>query len=495
VSGRTPLGPLWMGIDLGTGGVRALLVDDHGTVRGRGEHRLRSGRRGRRHEQDPEGWWRGVVAACRQALRDVAADRVAGVAADATSGTVVLTDATGRPLTPGLMYDDDRAVEQLRRVNQEGEAVWRGLGYHRMQTSWALPKLLWLVEQDPGLADTARLMHQVDLVNRRLVGRDVPTDLTSALKTGADVMDEVWPSAVMESLGVPMSMLPGLVRSGTRIGAVGKEAAALTGIPAGTPVAAGATDGCAAQLGAGTVQAGAWNSVLGTTLVVKGVAPTPVADPLGAVYSHRAPNGDWFPGGASSTGSGLLSRRFAGADLDALSRAAAAGPPSELVAYPLGGTSERFPFVAPEAEAFVLGTPRDDVDLYQALLQGEAYLERLCFDYLHLLGAPVDGRLTTTGGATRSHHWCQVRADVLGRPLTVPATSEPALGAAVLAAGDGRDLAEVASGMVRVGRTVEPRARYAERHGRHYLLFIDELERRGWLPEAVATHARDRARR
>ena len=82
----------------------------------------------------------------------------------------------------------------------------------------------------------------------------------------------------------------------------------------------GATDGCAAQLGAGALSVGSWNSVLGTTLVLKGVTRELIRDPLGAVYSHKAPNGDWLPGGASSTGAGVISRDFPGADLDELNR-------------------------------------------------------------------------------------------------------------------------------------------------------------------------------
>ena len=140
----------------------------------------------------------------------------------------------------------------------------------------------------------------------------------------------------MDALGVPPDLLPELVRSGTVIGAVSRAAAAATAIPPGTPVIAGMTDGCAAQLGAGALRPGCWNSVLGTTLVVKGVTRELIHDPLGAVYSHRAPNGDWLPGGASSCGAGLISRDFAGRDLDELGRAASAHEPAAMLAYPLG---------------------------------------------------------------------------------------------------------------------------------------------------------------
>ena len=483
---------VWVGLDLGTQSVRALAVTADGTVAGSGSRPLQGRRDGPRHEQDPDDWWRAVAAASRDALRDVDPSAVRGVSVDDTSGTVLLVDRDGTPLTPGLMYDDTRAASDVERVNEVGAAVWHELGYQRMQPAWALPKLLWLLREHG--AEGARVAHQSDLVTSRLVGGPVATDLSNALKTGAHLVDETWPTDVFDALGVPADVLPPLVRPGTQIGVVGEVAAEETGLPAGTPVVAGATDGCAAQLGAGVLRPGSWNSVLGTTLVLKGVARDLVRDPSGAVYSHKAPNGDWLPGGASSTGAGAISRDFPGADLDDLNRQAARYEPSGALTYPLVSTGERFPFMAPEAQGFTLGTPADDGERFAAVLQGVAFVERLCFDHLELLGAPLAGDLVLTGGATRSTYWNQLRADVLGRPVTLVENAEPALGMAVLAASPGRDAAEVAAGMVRVREVVEPRPEGTARLAEPYVRFVDELERRGWLPSDTARHAKEKAR-
>jgi sugar (pentulose or hexulose) kinase len=485
-------GDVWVGIDLGTQSVRALAVSRTGEVLGTGTGRLSGHRDGPRHEQDPASWWTAAQAACGCALAPLARHRVAGVSVDGTSGTVLLTDGTdGAALTPALMYDDTRAAAQVDRVNEAGAQTWASLGYRRMQPAWALPKLLWLLAEYPELAGRARLAHQADFVNRALVGHDVPTDLSNALKTGADLINECWPSEVFDSLGVPASVLPGLVRMGSPLGVVSAEAAAATGLPAGTPVIAGCTDGCAAQLGAGALAVGSWNSVLGTTLILKGVTADLLADPLGVVYSHKSPDGRWLPGGASGTGAGAIARQFPGRDLDELGTRAAEYEPAGVLAYPLASArGERFPFVAPDAEAFVLGTSRSangsDYELYAAMLQGVAYVERLCFDYLASLGAPVDGDLLPTGGGTRSRYWCQLRADVLGRPVKLPASAEPALGMAVLAATPGRAPAEVAAEMVRIAEVIEPRAAVAGRFDEPYLRLVGELERRGWLPSDMA---------
>ncbi|MFG1700426.1 FGGY-family carbohydrate kinase [Nonomuraea sp. NPDC049309] len=475
---------VWVGIDLGTQSVRALAVAADGTVLGTGSRPLTSHRDGSRHEQDPEQWWRELAAATREALRGLPdGERVEGVAVDATSGTILLTDAGGRALTPALMYDDRRA--DATRANEAGAAVWERLGYRRMQPNWALPKLLWLLRDAPR---GARAAHQSDFVNRRLVGHDVATDLSNALKTGVDLIEERWPEDVLDALGVPEGTLPPVVRPGARLGTVCAAAAAETGLPEGTPVIAGTTDGCAAQLGAGARRPGSWNSVLGTTLVLKGVTKELIHDPLGVVYSHRAPDGSWLPGGASSTGAGVLSRDLPGADLDALSRQAAERygrrlPPA--VTYPLVSRGERFPFAAPDAEGFTLGAPSDDVERYAAILLGAAFVERLCFDYLDLLGAPADGEIILTGGATRSAYWTRLRADVLERPVTLRENAEPALGMAVLAGGD-------PDAMIRTSAVVEPVDAGVREP---YLRFVAELEERGWLDGRAAAHARERTAR
>lgn len=484
---------VWIGLDLGTQSVRALAVTGTGRTIGSSAHALTSQRVHRRHEQEPEEWWQAVTYVCRQTMDSVPDSSVRAVAVDATSGSILLTDSAGHPITPAIMYDDARGASYVDRVNDAGAAVWSELGYQRMQPTWALPKLLYLLAEHGPPPAGARLAHQVDLVNSRLTGGDVPTDLSSALKTGAHLVDETWPHAVMDALDVPDGMLPPLVRPGTPIGTVSRAAEETTGIPTGTPVIAGATDGCAAQLGSGALGIGSWNSVLGTTLVLKGVSQSLVHDPLGAVYSHKAPDGEWLPGGASSTGAGAISRDFPDRDLERLDRAAGRFEPAGAVRYPLVSRGERFPFVAPDATGFILGSTRSDAEEFAAILQGVGYIERLCFDCLDLLGAPINGELILTGGATRSPYWSQLRADILGRPVTLVHNSQPALGAAILAASSGRRTADVAAGMVQRQRTINPRPRSTERFTAPYLRLIDEIEQRGWLNGLSAAHARKRA--
>jgi len=471
-----------------------MIVSCAGKTLAIGSHKLSSRRDGPCHEQDPDEWWEAVAAACRAGLSSLPGGfTIQGVAVDGTSGTILLVDRDGRPLTPALMYDDARAVEEAKRVNEAGAAVWAALGYNRMQAAWGLPKLLWLLDRHHRLPAGTRFAHQTDFINRRLVGDEVATDTSNALKSGVDLINDRWPDQVFEALGIPGEILPPVVRAGTFLGIVGAEAARTSGIPLGTPVVAGMTDGCAAQIGAGALRVGSWNSVLGTTLVLKGVTRNLIKDPSGAVYSHRSPDGDWLPGGASSVGAGAISKYFPERDLEALGREAAEREPASVVTYPLHGRGERFPFVVPEAEGFTLGQPVDEIDRYAALLQGVAFIERLCFDYLDLLGVPATAPVVLTGGGAKSRYWCQLRSDILGTQVALPENAEAALGMAILAAAAGRKVANVAESLVRIREVIDPRPDRFEIFAGPYLRLVDELVRRGWLTSTVAQHAHRRA--
>ncbi|WP_371405629.1 FGGY family carbohydrate kinase [Kribbella sp. NBC_00662] len=448
----------WIGLDLGTQSVRAVLADAKGHVLARASRPLTSHRDGVRHEQDPQSWLSAVDAV----LAEVGTTDVDGIAICSTSGTFLLTDRAGRPVTPALMYDDARAAARRDHIVDADPDRWAT----SMQPTWALPKILDLVADGHDLADR-RVVHSADFVAAHLVGHPVATDTSHALKTGYDLVGETWPAQAFDKLGLPLSALPEVVRPGVELGRT----------PAGVPVHAGMTDGCAAQIAAGALTPGAWNSVLGTTLVLKGVSNDLLVDPTGAVYSHRHPDGGWLPGGASSTGAGVLTELLPGADLDTFDRAARAQGPIDAVTYPLAKTGERFPFVAPQAERFTLGDTPDDLHTYAAVLQGVAFIERLAFEHLETLGADPVRSVSLTGGATRGGYWNQLRADVLGVPVELPAVPDPAYGMAVLAASGGTDLTGTAGRMVRVDRVLEPGD---QRLDDLYGAFVAELDRRGY---------------
>jgi len=264
---------------------------------------------------------------------------------------------------------------------------------------------------------------------------------------------------------------------------VSGRAANESGIPAGTPVFAGATDGTAAQLASGAALPGDWNSTLGTTLVFKGISSRLLPDPLGRVYYHRHPEGWWMPGGASNTGTEWILHEHPGEDLDELNRGAAAWLPSGLLRYPLAKRGERFPFVNSNAEGFIIGIVRDPLEKFAAGLEGVAFFERLAYDVLSEIGLGVGTRIYVTGGATQSRLWSRLRASILGKTLIQPVVTETAMGAAVLAAAGCwyGSVSRAAAGMVREAERFDPEPEWEGVYTDRYYQFRAEMKRRGFI--------------
>ena len=417
-----------VGIDVATADVRAEALDARGRVQGRGQAPLAAPTSPRpgHHEQDARSWG----PAAEEALRSAAAGlTVVAVSVCATSGTIVALDQHGAPIGPALMYDDQR------------------------------DRLPWLADNRPGIG---RVAHASDVVVAHLVGHATPTDWSHALKSGYDPEARAW-----RVEGVPAHLLPDVVAPATVVGraAVGGD------------VRLGMTDGCASQLAAGAAEPGRYVSVLGTTLVLKGATAERLSDPTGVVYSHRHPDGWWLPGGASNTGGGALQ------DFDDLAswdeRARQHGP-ARHVTYPLVGRGERFPFLDPDAEAFVVGEPADEVDRYRAILEGVAFVERLGYERLRALGAPAPSTIVATGRGSASGVWNLIRATVLGVPLVAAPHAGTARGAAILAAAGSLhpDLAEATAAMAATGEQVEPDESERDVLEASYRRFVSEIKAR-----------------
>lgn len=494
--------PVVAGVDMATGAVRVVCVDAGGRPAALGGAGLPAPRRspGGRSEQDARAWWSAACRALRQATGALPGGgrEVVAVAVAATSGTVVLADADGEPVAPATMYDDRRAAD-LNAVAQEAAAArWKALGLTVGPTA-ALGRVAWSAAHLPSPGPGARILHTPDLLGRRLTGAPVAADWSHALKTGYDPAAGEWAAEAFERLGVDPRWLPPVLPPASEAGTVSARAAEETGLPEGCSVRLGMTDGCAGQLACGAVEPGRFVGVLGTTYVLKGVARELVRDPLGAVYSHRHPDGWWLPGGASNTGGEALADVPADR-LRALDAAAAERGPASYTRYPLCREGERFPFVSGQARGFSLGAPADDADRHRAALEGVAFVERLALEGMRALGVTVRGPLLAAGGGSRSEVWNRIRATVCGLPLSVPersgaasgsastsasgTASGTAFGAALLAAAGTlhADLGAAAAAMVPAGRLVEPDPRERAALDESYARFTAELRSRGWLP-------------
>lgn len=468
---------LLVGIDVATAEVRAVAVDADGTVVASAAVPLPAPTR------PQPGWSEQAPKHPEAALRAVAqlteqldGAMVAALSVTGTSGTVLPTDASGRPTGNALLYDDSRAL-----ASSAGAALAQA-------GAPALARAAWLHEHTPA----ARYLHASDTVLAALGGQVLPTDTSHALKTGADVRTATWRADLLALAGLDAGLLPTVGRPGTVAGCLTAGAGATTGLPAGLPMVLGMTDGCTGQVAAGAVRPGAAVGVLGTTLVVKVVTGREVTSPDGAVYSHLAPDGAWWAGGASNVGAGVLHSDRPGVSDDELARLddkAAARGPATVARYPLTRSGERFPFRSVEAGDLWVGQTDDDVDAHRATLEGVAFTERLGFETLAALGAEVADTVRAVGGGSRSRAWLRIRASALRRTLLLPAEPSSAFGAAVLAASATvhAGLLEAVSHMVRVVDEIAPDPREAAALDSSYHRLTSALHSRGWLDPREVT--------
>ncbi len=477
-----------LGVDIGTSGVKVVAVDPQGNVAARGAAALPAPvAAGQGREQDADLWWQAAckaigqaVSALRQAGRDPAG--IAALAVDATSGTIVPLDRAGRPLRPGLMYNDGRAKTEAERLNAAAEATLNRLGY-RFNASFALAKILWLVNHEAALMDKAVCFaHQSDLVTARLAGQppaEIVSDESNALKTGYDILDRCWPG-YLGAVGIDATRLPGVAPIGTTIGTVGAAAAEALGLPRDCRIVAGMSDGTAGCTASGAGAIGDGNTTLGTTMVWKVIASALACDREGRMYCHRHPGGGFLPGGAGNAGGAGIAAlcaagsNDAGAVLAALETGVTSGLPSGTFTYPLPAPGERFPFVDGAFQPFTTVRGGDAVLLYRSCLEGLACIERWGYEVAAELGAACGGTVWTTGKGAEVDVWMQIRADVLGRPVCRAAHPESAFGSAMVAAMNAwfaGSWSDTAAAMVREVARREPQAGGRQAWDDHYRAF------------------------
>lgn len=467
----------FIGIDVGTQGIRVVLLDDAGAVWGSHEEDFPLTELSRQ-EQDPKQWW----AACLRCLKrltdslDRGADvqDVKSIAVTSTSGTVIPLDAQNQPLHNALMYSDPRPATE----GEHCQAVARQFhpdGYTGFNASSGLSKMVWFVHHFP--EQTSRLhtwIHAADYITGQLSGNFRTTDYTNALKSGYDVKDKCWPTYLFEELPLKREWMPDVIASGEPIGTLRPELARQLGLPQLT-VVAGMTDGCASQIASGAVRPGDWNTTIGTTLVVKGVTTRELKDPEGRIYSHRHPEGYWMPGGAGNIGADWVTDGFKDR-LDELSQAAAVLMPTPHIAYPLRRAGERFPFISATARGFA---PQglSEAELYTANMEGVAYVERYAYELIEELSGESVSAVYTAGGGSNSDVWLTIRSNVLNRPIYKGTQVTGAVGAAILAASRThfQTLTEAARAMTRIERVIRPSADLVAIYDRQYQSFLQSL--------------------
>ncbi len=413
-----------IGIDLGTSGIRAALVDARRDV-----VTMASAPIGAAERSNPDTWWHALQEAVGALAREASLRDVEGIAVDGTSGTILPIDATGRPLAPASLYNapvDPADVARVERVAPPGSAA-------RGASSPLARALTWR-----NLKGQAHLLHEADWLAGRLCGRFGVSDWNNALKTGYDPAIPGWPDW-LRGLDLDPALLPAVVPPGQTIGPISRPVARLLGLPAAARIVAGTTDGCAAFLATGANGQGDGVTSLGTTLTLKILTPSSVLAPDHGIYSHRI-GSLWLAGGASNTGGGALAKYFSPARLAELSARIDPSIASGLDFYPLPSAGERFPVADAALAPRETPRPADDAAFLHGMLESIARIEAAAYRRLADLGAPLVKRVFTVGGGARNPAWAAIRARVLGEAVPgveprVPRALEAAVGTAGLALG------------------------------------------------------------
>jgi xylulokinase len=465
-----------LGIDVGTGGTRAVVIDEIGAViaSATAEHEPFASPQTGWAEQDPHDWWLATVNSVRSVLSKVSADEIAAIGFSGQMHGAVLLDDANKVLRPALIWCDQRTSDQCQTITETiGASRLIELTSNPALTNFTLTKLIWVREHEPQVWSRFRsFLLPKDYVRFRLTGERA-TDVADASGTLLlDVAHRRWSESMLNALQIEKSCLPALYESSEITGRVSHEAAAQTGLREGTPVVAGAGDQAAGAVGMGIVRPGAVSATIGTSGVVFAATDRPALDRRGRVHTfcHAIPN-RWHVMGVTQA-AGLSLRWFRdqfgsrdGIDSDpyeSLCKEAASAPPgSDGVLWAPYLMGERTPHLDPNARGALTGLTMSHrrAHVIRAILEGVAFSLRDTLTIFAEMDVPVE-TIRLGGGGARAPLWRQIQADVYGRTVEVLAAEEgAAYGAALLAgvgAGVWSSVDEACETAVRVAERVKP---------------------------------------
>jgi xylulokinase len=478
----------WLGLDIGTGGSRALLVNDKGTVIGgfTAPHEDMIMERPMWAEQRPENWWHAAQQAIRGVLAEAGAagSDIKGVGLSGQMHGLVILDEHDNVIRPALIWCDQRSQPQVDWINRKvGRQKVLDCIANPVLTGFTLPKLLWVRDNEPqNFARARKVLLPKDYIRFQLTG-EYATEVSDASGMAMfDVVRRRWSHELMDALGLDKSILPAYHESSDVTGVVSAHAAALTGLAAGTPVVGGGGDQASSAVGNGIVEPGIVSCTLGTSGVVFAHMDHVAYDPAGRVHTFcHAVRGKWHVMGVTQ-GAGLSLQWFRNQLAPGLAYEDLTGEASQS---PVGShglfwmpylMGERTPHLDSSCRGGWIGlTARHTrADLIRALLEGVSFSQKDCLDCISELDVDI-ASVRVSGGGGRSAFWRQMLANILRRPVVTLETQEgSALGAALLAlTGTGvyKDVPECCQATIREVDRVAPTPHTSAYYGRAHQVY------------------------
>ena len=447
------------GIDLGTSGCRLIVIDENKRVQSSTVLLYDDP-----DKQTPERWWDSVSQLLIN-LPNAIKQNLQSIAIDGTSGTILLVDDNGEPLTQALLYNDLRATDEVKLIKQVLPKENGGQG-----ASGSLARLMWLLKSvnvggckhrsvepivypelvegnhSPPLLQvefdgSAHAVHQADFILGKLANNYTLSDENNCLKLGYDVINQRWSVDDLNKLGIDESLLPTVFPAGTAVAQIDPRQANALGLPKTVQLVTGTTDSIAAFIATGAHKVGEAVTSLGSTLVLKLLSDQPIFSPEHGIYSHRL-NNQWLVGGASNAGAKVLQHYFSQTQIDAMSEQLSPETPTNLDYYPLIKAGERFPVADATKQPKLSPRPESDIAFFQGLLEGIAKIESQAYQKLMDLGAPDIKSVRSVGGGSKNKAWTRIRENRLNKnnvkvdmvsEIQEPEYTEAAYGSALLA--------------------------------------------------------------
>jgi xylulokinase len=487
--------PLYvLGMDVGTGGTRALIVDEQGRIVAAAteEHQPFTSPKIGWAEQQPEDWWRAAGVAVRKALAQAAlrGDQISGVGFSGQMHGAVMLDAEGAVVRPALIWCDVRTERQCKELNERiGAERLIQLTCNPALPNFTLTKFLWVRENEPENWKRVRsVMLPKDYVRFRLTGERA-IDVADASGTlMLDVAKRRWSSEVLQAAEIDTSLLPAVFESQDVCGNVSVTGALATGLAAGTPVVAGAGDQAAGAIGMGIVTPGAVSATIGTSGVVFAATDRPALDPRGRLHTfcHAVPD-RWHVMGVTQA-AGLSLRWFrdrwgsssspsGGDPYEKLTAEAASVPPGSdgllWAPYLMG---ERTPHLDADARGALVGLTASHTraHIVRAILEGVAFSLKDTFTIFEEMKVPVKS-IRLGGGGARSPLWRQIQADVYDHEVEMVEAEEGAAYGAAILAGVGAKIwptvDAACDSTVRVVHRIQPNPANAEAMQKNYAAY------------------------
>ena len=482
-----------LGIDVGTGGTRALIIDEKGRLISSAteEHEPFASPQIGWAEQRPEDWWRATGVAVRKALgnANLSGEQIACVGFSGQMHGAVMLDDSDAVVRPALIWCDVRTEKQCQDFTAKvGAERLIQLTCNPALPNFTLTKFLWVRENEPkNWRRVSSVMLPKDYVRFRLTG-DRAIDMADASGTLLlDVAHRRWSKEILQAAEIDESLLPKLYESPDVCGQVSAAGAAATGLKVGTPVVAGAGDQAAGATGVGIVTPGAVSATIGTSGVVFAATDRPALDAKGRLHTfcHAVP-GRWHVMGVTQAAGQSLrwfrDRFGAGADdgRDPYERLTA-----EAAKVPVGSDGllwapylmgERTPHLDPNARGALIGLTASHTrgHVVRSILEGVAFSLRDSFTLFAEMKVPVT-KIRLGGGGARSSLWRQIQADVYGHEVEIVEAEEgAAYGAAILAGVGAQVWSSVDAAcneVVRVAQRVPPQADAVKQLNASYAAF------------------------